>query len=153
MNVLLKSLYLYSISLWVGSLFFFSAVGAPTAFKALPKEDAGKYTGTVFPKYFGLGYIFGLTALISFYTLTKSALSITSSLILLMLLVMNILNAINGLIITPKASLLKAEFYRSKDESYYNRFLKLHGISMAFNALTLILGLMSVGVTSLYLSL
>ena len=153
MNVLLKSLYLYSISLWVGSLFFFSAVGAPTAFKALPKEDAGKYTGTVFPKYFGLGYIFGLTALISFYTLTKSALSITSSLTLLILLLMNLLNVINGTVVVPKAGLLKAEFYRTRDESYYSKFLKLHRVSMILNALTLILGFMAIGVTSLYLSL
>jgi len=153
MNVILKSLYLYSLCLWVGSMFFFTAVGAPLAFKALPKEDAGKYTGSVFPKYFGLGYIFGLVSLTSFYTLTKGVLSITSSLVLLLLLVMNILNAVNGLVVTPKASLLKAEFYRKKEDSYYNRFLKLHGISMALNAVTLTLGLMVIGVTSLYLSL
>ncbi|TCK06691.1 DUF4149 domain-containing protein [Phorcysia thermohydrogeniphila] len=153
MGVLLKSLYLYSISLWVGSLFFFSAVGAPAAFRALPKEEAGKYTGTVFPKYFGLGYIFGLTALVSLYLLTKNTLTLLSSLVLLLLLLMNLLNVVNGLVIVPKASLLKAEFYRSKEESYYNKFLKLHRVSMVLNALTLILGLMAIGVTSLYLSL
>jgi hypothetical protein len=122
------------------------------AFKVLPKEDAGKYTGAVFPKYFSLGYILGLTALISFYLLTRGNLSVISWLNLAILLVMNFLNFINGLLIVPKASLLKAKYYTSKDKSYYDTFLKLHGISMALNGLTLILGLMSLGLTSLYLT-
>ena len=67
----LKSLYLYSLTLWVGSMFFFTAVGAPAAFKILKKEEAGKYTGSVFPKYFGIGYILGLAALVSFYLFDK----------------------------------------------------------------------------------
>jgi uncharacterized membrane protein len=149
---LLKSLYIYSITLWVGALFFFTVIGAPMAFKVLPKEEAGKYTGAVFPKYFSLGYIFGLTALSTFYLLTKDSLNAVSWLNLLLLLLMNLFNFVNGLLIAPKAGLLKAEFYRTKDKSYYDRFLKLHAVSMALNGLTLVLGLMVVGITALYLT-
>ena len=148
----LKSLYLYSLTLWVGSMFFFTAVGAPAAFKIFKKVEAGKYTGSVFPKYFGIGYILGLAALVSFYLLTRDAMNIFSWLNLAFLLLMNIFNFINGLIITPKANLLKISFYQTGDKSYYDRFLKLHGVSMALNGLTLILGLFSVGLTSLYLT-
>ena len=152
MYFLLKSLYIYSISLWVGALFFFTVIGAPMAFKVLPKEEAGKYTGAVFPKYFGIGYIFGLTALLSFYLLTKSSLTAVGWLNLFLLLLMNLFNFVNGLVIVPKASLLKAEYYRKGDKSYYDSFLKLHGISMALNGLTLVLGLMALGITGLYLT-
>ncbi|MEO2065173.1 MAG: DUF4149 domain-containing protein [Desulfurobacteriaceae bacterium] len=152
MYFLLKSLYIYSVSLWVGGLFFFTVIGAPMAFKVLPKEEAGKYTGAVFPKYFGIGYIFGLTALLSFYVLTKGSLNAISWLNLSLLLLMNLLNFLNGLLIVPKASLLKVEYYRTKDKSYYDNFLKLHGLSMALNGLTLVLGLMVVGITGLYLT-
>ena len=107
-------------------MFFFTAVGAPAAFKILKKEEAGKYTGSVFPKYFGLGYILGLAVLVSFYLLTRDALNVFSWLNLAFLLLMNIFNFINGLIITPKASFLKARFYQTGDKSYYDRFLKLH---------------------------
>ena len=152
MFLLLKSIYLYSVALWVGALFFFTAVGAPMAFKVLKKEDAGRYTGAVFPKYFGLGYIFGLLSLISFYLLTKGNMSFVSSVNLILLLLMNLFNFVNGLLIVPKAGLLKAEFYRSNDRSYYDSFLKLHAVSMALNGITVILGLMVVGITSLYLT-
>jgi hypothetical protein len=133
-------------------MFFFTAVGAPAAFKVFKKEEAGKYTGSVFPKYFGLGYILGLTALVSFYLLTRDELNVFSWLNLVFLLLMNIFNFINGLVITPKAGLLKFRFYQTGDKSYYGRFLKLHGVSMVLNGLTLVLGLLSVGLTSLYLT-
>ncbi len=152
MYFLLKSIYLYSVSLWVGSLFFFTVIGAPLAFKILPKEEAGKYTGAVFPKYFSLGYILGTIALVSFYLLTKSSLTPIGWLNLLLLLVANLLNFINGLVIIPKASLLKADFYRTSNKELYNKFLKLHGISMALNGIVLLICLMVVGLTALYLT-
>ncbi|WP_456435944.1 DUF4149 domain-containing protein [Thermovibrio ammonificans] len=152
MYFLLKSLYLYSVSLWVGSLFFFTVVGAPMAFKVLKKEEAGKYTGSVFPKYFGLGYLFGAAALVSFYLLTKGNLNAVSWLNLALLLLMNLLNFANGLFIVPKAGLLKASFYRTNDKSYYDKFLKFHAVSMVLNAVTLVLGLMVIGITALYLT-
>ncbi len=152
MLLILKSLYLYAVSLWVGALFFFTAIGAPLAFKVLKKEEAGRYTGAVFPKYFGIGYVFGVLALISFYLLTRENMTLISSINIAILLLMNLLNFINGLLIVPKAGILKAEFYRSNDRSYYDKFLKLHAISMALNGITVILGLMVIGITSLYLT-
>ncbi len=152
MLLILKSLYLYAVSLWVGTLFFFTAVGAPLAFKVLSKEEAGKYTGAVFPRYFGLGYILGLLSLVSFYLLTKDNMTLISSVNLFLLLIMNLLNFLNGFFIVPRAGILKAEFYRSNDRSFYDRFLKLHAVSMALNGITVVLGLMVIGITSLYLT-
>ncbi len=152
MLLILKSLYLYAVSLWVGALFFFTAVGAPLAFKVLGKEEAGKYTGAVFPRYFGLGYILGLLSLVSFYLLTKDNMTLISSVNLFLLLIMNLLNFLNGFFIVPKTGILKAEFYRSNDRYFYDRFLKLHAVSMALNGITVVLGLMVIGITSLYLT-
>ncbi|ADY73090.1 hypothetical protein Dester_0436 [Desulfurobacterium thermolithotrophum DSM 11699] len=148
----LKSLYLYCVALWVGSMFFFTVIGAPAAFKIFKKEEAGKYTGFIFPKYFVLGNLFGLLALVSFYILVKESMTIVAWLNLLFLLVMNMSNFINGFFITPRANSLKMEYYRTRDESYYNSFLKLHGVSMALNGLNLLLGFMIIGITSLYLT-
>jgi hypothetical protein len=152
MFFLLKSLYIYSLSLWVGSVFFFSVVGAPMAFKVFPKEEAGKYTGSVFPKYFFLGYLFGALSLVSFYLLVKDNLGIFSSLNLVILALMNLFTVLNGAFIVPKAGILKAQFYRSQDEDYYSRFLKLHRVSVILNGITMILGLMALGLTSVYLT-
>ncbi len=152
MYLLLKSLYLYAISLWVGSMFFFSAIGAPLAFKAFSKEEAGKYTGMVFPRYFTLGYTFGAASLASFYLLVRQDMSLVSALNLFLLLLANLFTFINGLFVVPKASRLKFEYYSSKDEAYYSRFLKLHRVSMFLNVLSLMFGLLSLGITSLYLT-
>jgi hypothetical protein len=133
-------------------MFFFTVIGIPAAFKIFKKEEAGKYTGSVFPKYFGSGYILGLVTLVSFYLLTKDAMNIFSWLNLTFLLLMNIFNFINGLIITPKAGFLKVGFYQTGDKSYYDKFLKLHRVSMVLNGLTFTLGLFSIGLTSLYLT-
>ncbi len=152
MFLLLKSFYLYAVSLWVGSLFFFTVIGAPMAFRVFEKEEAGRYTGAVFPKYFGLSYVLGLMSLVSFYLLTKENMGFISSINLLLLLIMNVATFANGFLIVPRAGLLKAEFYRSGDRSYYDRFLRLHSVSMVLNGLTLIFGLMVLGITSLYLT-
>ncbi len=152
MYFFLKSAYLYALTLWVGGIFFFTVVGAPTAFKVLPKEEAGKYTGSVFPKYFLLGYVFGLTALISFYFLEKGNITVFGWLNLLLLLVMNFLNFVNGFFIVPKAGLLKAEFYRSGNRDLYDKFKRLHAVSMVLNGAVLLLGLMSVGITAIFLT-
>ncbi len=153
MFFLLKSIYVYSVSLWVGSLFFFTAVGAPMAFKVFPKEEAGRYTGAVFPKYFFLGYLFGFAALVSYYFLVRDSLGVLSSLNLLTLVLMNLLTVVNGVFLVPKAGVLKAEYYRNGERTYYERFLKLHRVSVVLNGITLILGLMTLGITSIYLTL
>ncbi len=152
MYFLLKSVYLYALSLWAGSMFFFTAVGAPLAFKALSEKEAGKYTGEVFPRYFTLGCIFGASSLASFYLLIRESMSLFSALNLLFLFLANIFVFLNGLFVVPKASQLKFEYYSSGEEILYEEFLKFHRLSMIFNVISLMLVLLSLGITSLYLT-
>ena len=45
-------LTLFLISIWVGSIIFFSAIIAPTVFKALDEKNAGIFLRAFFPKYY-----------------------------------------------------------------------------------------------------
>ena len=57
-------LTLFLISIWVGSIIFFSAIIAPTVFKALDEKNAGIFLRAFFPKYYIFGIILGFIALI-----------------------------------------------------------------------------------------
>lgn len=44
-----------ALGLWIGTITFFSFVGAPTTFRALNEEYAGKVVNATFPTYYVLG--------------------------------------------------------------------------------------------------
>ncbi|UPV99760.1 DUF4149 domain-containing protein [Halorussus gelatinilyticus] len=50
-----------SLGVWLGSIVFFSLVGAPTTFDVLG-DDAGRVVNAIFPKYYSFGAILGLVA-------------------------------------------------------------------------------------------
>ncbi len=52
-----KWFYLLALSVWIGSIVFFSAVVAPTVFKTLPSDDAAKLQRAIFPRYYLLGLV------------------------------------------------------------------------------------------------
>ncbi|MCK5237718.1 MAG: DUF4149 domain-containing protein, partial [Deltaproteobacteria bacterium] len=60
-----KFVHLLSIVTWVGMLIFFSFVAAPSIFKVLPRESAGDVVGSIFPKYWLLGYLCGALSILS----------------------------------------------------------------------------------------
>ena len=151
MQTFLASVYLYCVSIWVGGIFFFTTIGAPSAFKVFKKKDAGMYTNFVFPKYFGLGYILGISCLVSLFFLVRQHLSVLSSFSLLILVIMNLLNILNGMFIVPKAEKLKFSYYEKAEEKVYDRFLSYHKVSMVLNAINVFLGLLLIGITSMYL--
>ncbi len=41
----------------IGSMLFFAAVVAPTVFRALPAEPAGKFLRRLFPRYYAWGFV------------------------------------------------------------------------------------------------
>ena len=45
------------ISIWSGTIIFFSAVVAPTVFKSLDEKEAGVFLRAFFPKYLSLIHI------------------------------------------------------------------------------------------------
>ena len=52
-----KFFHLMSLVVWIGSIIFFSFFGAPSIFKVLDRGLAGDVVGSIFPKYWMIGYI------------------------------------------------------------------------------------------------
>ncbi|MFC4450127.1 DUF4149 domain-containing protein [Halorussus aquaticus] len=50
-----------SLGVWLGSIVFFSFVGAPTTFDVLG-DDAGQVVNAIFPKYYSFGAALGFVA-------------------------------------------------------------------------------------------
>lgn len=50
-----------SLGVWLGSIVFFSFVGAPTTFDVLG-DDAGRVVNAIFPKYYSFGTALGFVA-------------------------------------------------------------------------------------------
>ena len=63
MGQALRFVYLLSLVVWVGAIIFFSFVGAPSTFQAVPVDMAGRVVTKVFPRYYLLGHIAGVVAL------------------------------------------------------------------------------------------
>ena len=121
-------LTLFLISIWVGSIIFFSAIIAPTVFKALDEKNAGIFLRAFFPKYYIFGIILGFIALISGIK--------AMSLILLSMIVAMILLSIISRLMIPVINAA-----RDMGVEGESRFKKLHTLSVFLNILTLIIGL------------
>jgi hypothetical protein len=51
------------ISIWSGTIIFFSAVVAPTVFKSLDEREAGVFLRAFFPKYYIFGIVLGVISI------------------------------------------------------------------------------------------
>lgn len=54
-----------TLGIWLGSIVFFSFIGAPKIFQTLGKKKAGKVVNNIFPNYYLLGIIAGIIATIA----------------------------------------------------------------------------------------
>ena len=124
-------LILVLVSIWVGSIIFFSAIIAPTVFKVLDEKSAGLFLRAFFPKYYIFGLIMGLLSIVLIFML-----SIPTNTMLLALLIVMI-----ALTVTSKLMIPVINAARDMGEAGVRRFKKLHTISVMLNVLTLIVGL------------
>ena len=56
-----------SLALWVGGLSLFSFVVIPVSFRRLPKEEAGRFVGLLFPAVYRWAVIWGTVTVISLF--------------------------------------------------------------------------------------
>jgi len=133
------SVYLIALTVWVGSILFFSFGVAPIIFTVLGSENGGKFVRALFPTYFAWGAIAGAIALPAFVAVPLcypeyrgSSVGIQSLLILGGTLIM--LYAGNSL--TPAINAARDAGFEGQV-----RFKKLHQRSVRLNALVLIIGL------------
>ena len=127
------SLYLIAVlvSIWVGSIIFFSAIIAPTVFKVLDEKSAGLFLRAFFPKYYIFGLIIGGLSLVLIFLL-----NIPVNTVLLALLI-----AMIALTVTSKLMIPVINAARDMGEAGVSRFKKLHTMSVMLNVLTLVVGL------------
>ena len=154
----IKYIHLLSLAIWIGSIVFFSFIGAPTIFKTLDRQTAGDVVGAIFPKYFMLGQICSVTSLITLTLIgVSSGFHQTIKVALVILLVMGGISVYSGMVNGPQAREVKESIRTETDETrkaeLKKKFGKLHGISMALNITTLVLALSLIFFTVRYMAL
>lgn len=144
----LRFIFILSMGLWIGSIFFFAFIAAPGIFKVLPRETAGNIVSEIFPKYYMIAYIFGALALLStllmwFYGFRHGTLHVLT---VIFLVIMLGLAAFAGNVIRPQAVETRARM-RSVGENapeyrvLQKKFSALHTNSAMANGAILILGI------------
>ncbi|VAX19127.1 hypothetical protein MNBD_NITROSPINAE04-331 [hydrothermal vent metagenome] len=146
MIVAVKYIHLLALVIWIGSVVFFSFIGAPSIFQTVDKKTAGDIVGVIFPKYYLLGYICSLISLGALAFLgAKSGFLFPVKAGLAILAVMACITFYSGLVTAPKVNSVKYQIRGETDEAKLaplrKQFGKLHGISMVLNLTVLLLGL------------
>ena len=152
--VIVKFLHLMSLSIWVGSIVFFSFFAAPSIFKKLPREAAGDVVGDIFPKYRAIGYASSAVLLVTLAIMMNSEKDSQYSRPVLLVL-MAAIGLYSGLVVGKQAASIKAGMKASADaekkETLRAEFRKVHAISSFLNMAVLALGVAFIFLTSMKL--
>ena len=119
------------ISIWSGTIIFFSAVVAPTVFKSLDEKDAGVFLRAFFPKYYIFGIVLGLISII--YLLLNPV----HSHLLYSIIAMTLLTILGRMSIPI--------INKARDTNNEQAFKRYHLISVMMNVLTLVIGIIILG--------
>ena len=152
-NVILRFIYLLSVALWIGGMAFFSFLAAPSIFKVLPREEAGRVVSDIFPKYYWQGIICGAIALATSVALgMRERWNILLIVRTIMIGVMMIGVLYSVVVLQPKIQAVKAQITSfeslSPTDPLRLEFGRLHGRSFSVNAAVLLLGVIVVFVTA-----
>lgn len=153
---IVRFLHLLSLVVWIGGITFFSFIAAPSIFKVLPRETAGEVVGEIFPKYWAIGYICSITALITAVILflqERTAQWLSPFGIMIGLLVIMIgLTFYSGHVVGAKAREVKAKIRIVEDpaqkEILKAEFKTLHRRSTILNGVILLSGLVVIFLTA-----
>lgn len=149
--VIIRFIHLLSLVVWVGGMTFFSFIAAPSIFKVLPKETAGDVVGAIFPKYWMMGYICGISSLATIVLLSLMD-RVYPWISIGLLALMCGLAFYSGMAVGAKAVKVKAEIRKTEDPSKKEKlradFRVIHTESAILNAIILILGLIVLFITS-----
>jgi uncharacterized membrane protein len=119
------------ISIWSGTIIFFSAVVAPTVFKSLDEREAGVFLRAFFPKYYIFGIVLGVISII--YLLFSPV----HSHLLYSIMAMTVLTILGRMSIPI--------INKARDTNNEQAFKRYHLISVMMNVLTLIIGIIILG--------
>jgi hypothetical protein len=119
------------ISIWSGTIIFFSAVVAPTVFKSLDEREAGVFLRAFFPKYYIFGIVLGVISII--YLLFSPV----HSHLLYSIIAMTVLTILGRMSIPI--------INKARDTNNEQAFKRYHLISVMMNVLTLVIGIVILG--------
>jgi hypothetical protein len=139
-STVINFIYLLSLVCWVGSIIFFSFFVAPVVFKNLEREKAGELVGIIFPRYYMIGYVSGVTVLGVFLLTGPESVGLKWCAWGIMMLG----TASAGLAVNPRAKILKEKLKEASETERPDleaRFKSLHSLSVKLNAAVLFAGL------------
>lgn len=139
-STLINFIYLLSLVSWIGSIIFFSFFVAPVVFKNLEREKAGELVGIIFPRYYMIGYVSGVTVLGVFLLAGPESVGLKWCAWGIMML--GTVSA--GLAVNPRAKILKEKLKEASETEKPDleaRFKSLHSLSVKLNAAVLFAGL------------
>ena len=119
------------ISIWSGTIIFFSAVVAPTVFKSLDEKDAGVFLRAFFPKYYIFGIVLGVISII--YLLFSPV----HSHLLYSIIAMTVLTILGRMSIPI--------INKARDTNNEQAFKRYHLTSVMMNVITLVIGIIILG--------
>lgn len=139
------SLYVSSLSLWVGAALIFSAVVLPTLFIHMETSEAGRIASLLFPIYFRAGLAAGVVATIAAYVISRGG-GRRWKATLALLMCMTAAQAWTTLVVHPEIARIRGV------ESHAPRFQQLHKLSVRLNGAVLGGGLLLVFASGYLLS-
>jgi hypothetical protein len=160
MGQALRFAYLLSLVVWVGGIIFFSFVGAPSTFQAVPVDMAGKVVAKIFPRYYLVGFVAGLVALAAFLGLARASgqwggPKVANALLLTVMLGTGLYA---GTVVQRQATAVRQQIGSFEDRSQIRpelraEFDRLHRLAVILNGVVLALGLVVLFVTATWLRL
>jgi len=148
---LFRFVLILSLSVWVGSVVFFSAVVAPDSFGVLGRSAAGTFLSRIFPHYYLLGTACGLAALAAtvLLLLFDSGFRLLRAVQMALLVLMLAGNVYAGTILEGRLHRLREEREGALDRTQRavveRHFVRLHRRSVTLNLAVLALGVVGLG--------
>lgn len=143
-------IYLLCLVCWLGAIIFFSAFVAPTLFTQLPVAEAGKVVSIIFPRYYMLGYVSGMIALVIaiYFAAVHGPRGWWSGAALALAIALG-LTFYAGAVVRPRVDSIRAVAeQQSPDPARKAEFDRLHRLSVMLNGAVLILDLLALAGTA-----
>lgn len=135
--------YLLALVCWLGGMIFFTAIIAPVVFTLLPISEAGKLVAGVFPRYYILGYLAGLIAVVlAIYFAIERPPRLWWSLSAIALTVALGCTIYAGMIVRPQVDAVRTVVEdQNPDLARRAEFDRLHRLSVMLNVGVMVLNL------------
>jgi uncharacterized membrane protein len=154
MTSVLRFLQVFALGTWLGSIFYFSAAVAPSAFRVLQNQDqAGLVIEFTLRRLHTLGVVAGLLFLFASALMALSSAGAGKRLMLPVIgvTIMLVLTIVSQHVVIRRMNQLRTEMVSvmatPKDSPLRIEFDRLHGVSVRLEGATLLIGLVSLFLT------